>query len=189
MFQTGPVGEVVGIVREALEQFVVDLTAAIPKILAGVVFLTIAFALVRTATFLVGLALKRTLAGESPVYRRFVKRVVATLLWFAVALSFLSVVGLEGLAASVGTASGFIGLGVAYALSDMIEDVVSGVYLLRDPDFQPGDTVTVGDTTGVVRSIELRKTRFEVEDDTVVRANAEIEKRWTKLDDDQVVGD
>ena len=35
-------------------------------------------------------------------------------------------------------------LGVSYALSSMIEDAVAGVYLLRDPDFMPGDRIDVG---------------------------------------------
>jgi small-conductance mechanosensitive channel len=64
----------------------------------------------------------------------------------------------------------------------MIADAVAGVYLLRDPDFMPGDRVTAGDTTGVVEAIELRKTRLSVGDDVVVRGNAEIEKKWTKHD-------
>ena len=51
---------------------------------------------------------------------------------------------IDWFAASLGTATGFIALGVAYALSDMIEDTVAGVYLLRDPDFAVGDTVAVG---------------------------------------------
>jgi small-conductance mechanosensitive channel len=125
----------------------------------------------------------RTVPGESPVYRQFVVTVVAAFLWFAVGLSFLSIVGLEGIATSLGTAAGFIALGVSYATSGMIADAVAGVYLLRDPDFMPGDTVDVGGTEGVVKSIELRKTRLRVGDDTVVRGNAEIEKKWTKLND------
>jgi small-conductance mechanosensitive channel len=98
-----------------------------------------------------------------------------------VALSFLSIVGLTAIAASLGTATGFLALGVSYALSEMIKDAVAGVYLLRDPDFNPGDTIKAGDTTGEVAAIELRKTRFRVDGDTVVRANAAIEERWTKV--------
>jgi small-conductance mechanosensitive channel len=63
----------------------------------------------------------------------------------------------------------------------MIADAVAGIYLLRDPDFEAGDTVRVGDMEGVVESIELRKTRFAVANDTVVRGNADIEARWTKV--------
>lgn len=83
-------------------------------------------------------------------------------LCFGVGLSFLSIVGLTAIAASLGTATGFLALGVSYALSGMLADAVAGVYLLRDPDFMPGD---------------------RVDEDTMVRGNAEIEKKWTKLDD------
>jgi len=102
---------------------------------------------------------------------------------FGVGLSFLSVVGLDGIAASLGTATGFLALGVSYALSEMLADAVAGVYLLRDPDFNPGYTVDIGGTVGEVQAIELRKTRLDVDGDTVVRGNAEIEKQWTRKAD------
>ena len=153
---------------------------AIPTLVTGVVFLLLAVAFVKVVLFALRIALKRALRGESPVYRQFVVTVVSVFLWFGVGLAFLSVVGLDDIAASLGTAAGFLALGVSYATSDMIADAVAGVYLLRDPDFSTGDSVRVGDMDGTVRSIELRKTRFEVDGDTVVRGNADIEKRWTK---------
>lgn len=157
-----------------------DLLAALPRLLAGVVFLVLAAVAVKLVMAAVRRLFARTLPHESPVYRQFLAGGVALFLWFGVVLAFLSVVGLGQLAAALGTASGFLALGIAYALSGMIADAVAGVYLLRDPDFTPGDEVTVGDMTGTVQSIELRKTRFETEGDTIVRANAEIEKRWRK---------
>jgi len=172
-----------GLVAEALNRFVADVSEALPDIIAGIVFLIIAGVGVKVIMALVRAALRRTVPGESPVYRQFVATIVAVFLWFGVGLSFLSVVGLDGIATSLGTAAGFLALGVSYATSNMIADAVAGVYLLRDEDFNPGDTVDIGGTVGVVRSIELRKTRLTVEDDTVVRGNAEIEKKWTKIGD------
>lgn len=173
--------EVGDLVRRTLVALGADVLAALPRLLAGLIFLVLAVVAVKLVMVVVRAFLRRLLPDESPVYRQFVAVVVALFLWFGVALSFLSVVGLGQLAASLGTASGFLALGVAYALSDMIEDAVAGVYLLRDPDFNPGDEVTAGDMTGVVEAIELRKTRFSVEGDTVVRGNADIEKRWRKV--------
>ena len=171
------------LLRRALTDLLDGVAAAIPEILAGLVFLVVAALVVKLLLFVLRLFVDRTVPGDSPVYRQFVVTVVAAFLWFAVGLSFLSIVGLEGIATSLGTAAGFIALGVSYATSGMIADAVAGVYLLRDPDFMPGDTVDVGGTEGVVTSIELRKTRLRVGDDTVVRGNAEIEKKWTKLND------
>lgn len=165
----------------AIEATITSMLAAGPKIVTGVIFLAVAVALVKIVLWLVGRVLLRSLPGTSPVYRQFIRTIIAVFLWFGVVLSFLTIVGLEGIAAALGTASGFLALGVSYALSGMIADAVAGIYLLRDPDFNPGDEVVVGDMTGVVKTIELRKTRFETGEDTVVRGNADIEKRWTKL--------
>jgi len=183
MSTTLPLQSSRGLVTEALNRFVADVSEALPDIIAGIVFLIIAGVGVKVIMALVRAALRRTVPGESPVYRQFVATIVAVFLWFGVGLSFLSVVGLDGIATSLGTAAGFLALGVSYATSNMIADAVAGVYLLRDEDFNPGDTVDIGGTTGVVQSIELRKTRLTVEDDTVVRGNAEIEKKWTKIAD------
>jgi small-conductance mechanosensitive channel len=169
------------VLSQALAEFLGRLTAAIPTVITGLVFLALAALLVKLLLTALRAALARTMGGESPVYRQFLTTVVAAFLWFGVGLSTLSVVGLDGIAASLGTAAGFVALGVSYATSDMIADAVAGVYLLRDPDFEAGDTVRVGDMEGVVESIELRKTRFAVGDDTVVRGNADIEARWTKV--------
>ena len=178
-----PLQSLSDIVGRALDAFVDDLTAALPKIIAGVVFLVLAYVIVRSVMFVVRAVVRRTFRGDEPVYQQFVVTIVAVFLWFGVALSFLSIVGLDGIATSLGTATGFLALGVSYALSGMIADAVAGIYLLRDPDFMPGDTVESGGTEGTIKSIELRKTRISVGEDTVVRGNAEIEKKWTKRND------
>ncbi|PSP75481.1 hypothetical protein BRC81_15785 [Halobacteriales archaeon QS_1_68_20] len=169
-----------GIAEQAVVGLVERVTAALPRVLSGLVFLLAAIVVVKAVLWFLRRALAGAGYGDSDVHRQFVVTVVSILLWFAVGLTFLSVVGLDGIAASLGTATGFVALGVSYALSGMIADVVSGVYLLKDPDFMPGDTVTVGDVTGDVRAIELRKTRLTVDGDTLVMANADVEKRWRK---------
>jgi small-conductance mechanosensitive channel len=171
------------IVRTALDEFVAGLAAALPDLLTGLLFLILAAVVIKLIMTVVRLVLRRSVPESQAVYRQFVSTIVFVFLCFGAGLSFLSIVGLTAIAASLGTATGFLALGVSYALSGMLADAVAGVYLLRDPDFMPGDRIDVGGTVGEVKSIELRKTRFRVEGDTMVRGNAEIEKKWTKLDD------
>ncbi len=171
------------IVRSALDEFVAGLVAALPDLLTGLLFLVLAAVVIKLVMTVVRLVLRRSVPQSQAVYRQFVSTIVFVFLCFGAGLSFLSIVGLTAIAASLGTATGFLALGVSYALSGMLADAVAGVYLLRDPDFMPGDRIDVGGTVGEVKSIELRKTRFRVEGDTMVRGNAEIEKKWTKLDD------
>jgi small-conductance mechanosensitive channel len=190
----------VDIVETAVVDFLALIRDALPRVIAGIVFLVLAGALVKLLMTVVRAVLRRAFTEDEPVYRQFVATVVLVFLSFAVALSFLSIVGLEDLATSLGTATGFVALGVSYALSNMIADAVAGVYLLRDPDFNPGDTVNIGGTVAEVKTIELRKTRLRVPaeadpdgasadqggpaTDTLVRSNADIEKQWRKLDDE-----
>jgi len=189
--QSAPVGGLADVITRAIYRLAGDIANALPRILAGIIFLLIAAAGIKLVKIVLGYSLDRAFPNEPKVYRQFIVVIVTLFLWFGVGLSFLSVVGLEQIAASLGSAAGFLALGVSYALSNVLADIVAGVYLLRDEDFMPDDKVDIGGTVGVVQSIELRKTRLTVNEgeDTMVRNNAEIEKKWTKLDDDVKVGD
>ncbi|MFB6207341.1 MAG: mechanosensitive ion channel domain-containing protein [Haloglomus sp.] len=171
------------IVSTTVNEFVAGVVDALPKLLTGLIFLVLAAVVIKVVMAIVRFALKQSIPDSQAVYRQFVATIVLIVLVFGAALSFLSIVGLPAIAASLGTATGFLALGVSYALSGMLADAVAGVYLLRDPDFMPGDRVDVGGTVGEVKTIELRKTRLRVGEDTMVRGNAEIEKKWTKLGD------
>jgi small-conductance mechanosensitive channel len=171
-----------------VERLVEDATTAFPRVAGGVVFLVVAAVVITLALGLFRRALRRVV-GDEELYVQFASTVLGVFLWFAAALTFLSIVGLEQIAAALGTASGFLALGVSYALSGMIADAVAGVYLLRDPDFDPGQRVKVGGTEGTVRSIELRKSRLEVEGDVLVRGNSTIEKEWTHVTGDEAASD
>ena len=164
----------------ALTDFLDGVFAAIPRALSGIVFLGLAFVTVRIVLTLVQTSIGRIYVGDRELVGDLVVTVIAVFLWFGVALTFLKVVGMGDVAASLGTAVGFVALGVSYALSEMIEDTVAGIYLLRDPDFNPGYRVEAKGVTGTVAAIELRKTRIDTDDgDRVVLANREIESRWT----------
>ena len=164
----------------ALTDFLDGVFAAIPQALSGIIFLGLAFVTVRIVLTLVQTSIGRIYVGDRELVGDLVVTVIAIFLWFGVALTFLKVVGMGDIAASLGTAVGFIALGVSYALSEMIEDTVAGIYLLRDPDFNPGYRVEAKGVTGTVAAIELRKTRIDTDDgDRVVLANREIESRWT----------
>lgn len=166
------------LVRTTVARFLDGIAAALPRIAAGVVFLLVAYVVIRVTLWALTVVVSR--ATDQPIYVQFARTLAGVFLWFGALLAFLTLVGLPSIAAALGTASGFLALGVSYALSGMLADAVAGVYLLRDPDFNPGDRVVAGDTEGVVREIELRKTRFDVDGDRVVRANADVEKKWTK---------
>ena len=156
---------------------------ALPRLVSALVFVTVAYVVVRIVLRAVRTILDGMYPEEADLVVNLGVTVVAVFLWFGVALALLKIVGMGDVAASLGTATGFVALGVSYALSDMIADVVAGVYLLRDPDFTPGDRIAAADVTGELRAIELRKSRFRNDDgETVVVANRDVEERWRRVD-------
>ncbi|OYR59245.1 mechanosensitive ion channel domain-containing protein [Halorubrum halodurans] len=168
------------LVARSLSEFLDAVVTAVPRALSGLVFLSLAYATVRVVLAVVHRSIDRLYAGDRELVGDLLVTVIAVFLWFGVALTFLKVVGMGDVAASLGTAVGFVALGVSYALSEMIEDTVAGIYLLKDPDFDPGHRVEAKGVTGTVAAIELRKTRIDTDaGDRIVMANREIESRWT----------
>lgn len=167
-----------------LEQFLADLVAAVPRVLAGALFLALAYLVIRTVLAVVRRTLRRVYPADQRLIADLATAVLAVFLWFGAGLALLDVLGLGAIAASLGSAVGFIGLGVAYALKEMIADTVAGVYLLQDHDFNVGDAVETASVTGTVVSIDLRKTRLRMDDgELVVLANRDVEKKWRTIGD------
>jgi small-conductance mechanosensitive channel len=168
------------LVQQTLAGIQQGLISALPKLVMALVFLTVAYVGIKIALRIVRGALDAIYPADQDLIVSLATTVVSVFLWFTAALTLLNIIGLGDIAASLGTAAGFIALGVSYALSNMIADTVSGVYLLRDPDFNPGDRVTADGTTGIVRDIGLRKSRLDLDDgDRVVVGNSAVEKKWT----------
>lgn len=180
-----PMGQVAGFLDRTVDTTVTHLAdgavTAIPRLASAVVIVAIALVGITALKWGLRRILRYVYPPEETIVIDLVLIVVSIFLWFGVGLTLLTVLGLEEIAASVGTAVGFIALGVSYALSEMIEDTVSGVYLLRDPDFNAGDHIETDKLTGEVVSIGLRKSRFRTGDgDTAVLANRSVESEWIR---------
>lgn len=122
--------------------------------------------------------------------QKFEERTVLNLLedvfkgvvWFSVSLIVLGILGFNQIAASLGTAAGFVALGVSFALKNVLSDTVAGVYLAKDPDFNNGDKVEVDGVKGEIVDVGLRKSRIELEDGNLrVINNTDAEKKWTLI--------
>jgi small-conductance mechanosensitive channel len=179
LLQTMAEGE--SAVEQILSELVDGVIAAVPKLILGLVFLTLAYLVISGIRRVLRVVLRRVYAGEQQLIADLGVAVASLFLWFGAGLTLLKIVGMGEIAATLGTASGFIALGIAFALKEMIADTVAGVYLLRDPDFNEGDLVTTASVTGTVTGIGLRKTRIRTDEgDLVVLANGDVDKKWTQ---------
>jgi len=171
----------VGVAEQTVTDMVASVQTALPRILSAAVFLVVAYLGIKLVLALLRRFLARVYAERESLIVQLFVTIAGLFLWFAVGLATLKIIGMGEIAASLGTAVGFIALGVSYALSDMIEDTVAGVYLLRDPDFEVGDRIEAAGLEGTISAIELRKTRIERPNgDTTVLANRDVEAKWTR---------
>lgn len=65
---------------------------------------------------------------------------------------------------SLGTAIGLIGLGVSFALKDMISNFISGILILIGQPFKVGDQIKVSGEEGTVEDIKIRATDVKTYD-------------------------
>jgi small-conductance mechanosensitive channel len=80
-------------------------------------------------------------------------------------VTFVAVIGALGFPlASLGAAVGLIGLGLSFALRDMIANFISGIMIMINRPFKIGDQVEVQGEQGTVRDIKVRATDIKTYD-------------------------
>jgi small conductance mechanosensitive channel len=80
----------------------------------------------------------------------------------------LSILGWTSLLYSALTAAGVFSVILGFAVKDVAANFVSGIFLLIDQPFAPGDYIKVGDHAGTVEDISLRTTTLVTLDGPVV---------------------
>ncbi|PTD94685.1 mechanosensitive ion channel protein MscS [archaeon SCG-AAA382B04] len=170
--------------KKLIEEIITQLTQKIieysPRLLSLIIFLTIAYISLKIFNHLLNnyLAKKYQQKGVTKILLLISK----IFIYYAIILTSIAILGLNELAASLGTAIGFLALGVSIAMRGIISDMISGFYLLKDPDIEQGDKIETEKGNGTVKEIGLRKTKLTTkENNTLVIANSDVEKKWTKL--------
>ena len=80
--------------------------------------------------------------------------------------------------------AGIVGVAVGFGSQTLVKDFLSGMFMLIEDQFGVGDTVDVGEATGVVEGISLRTTRLRAVDGTVWHVpNGEIRRVGNKSQD------
>ena len=87
--------------------------------------------------------------------------VLRNLITWSIALVTISAVLSEvGVSMSaLATALGFLGAGVGFGAQSLVKDLISGLFIVFEDQFGVGDTVNLGEITGVVESVGLRVTQ------------------------------
>jgi small-conductance mechanosensitive channel len=95
------------------------------------------------------------------------RKVVLYAGWVLLALAVFNQLGFK-LTAVLG-AAGVVGIAVGFAAQTSLSNVISGLFLTTEKPFTAGDMVQVGDTLGVVMSVDLLSVKMRTFDNKFVR--------------------
>lgn len=110
---------------------------------------------------------------------------IHALLWIFLIITTLNALGLGNLALVLSGSVVAIGLALGSGVSSLAADILSGISLSHDRDFNLGDEVLAGDkpVQGIVEKMDMRRTRIRAKDGKLhVFPNSLIErKEWVLI--------
>ncbi len=66
-------------------------------------------------------------------------------------------------------AAGIVGIAIGFASQTSVSNIISGIFLISEQSFEVGDVIAVGDTKGVVLSIDLLSVKLRTFDNQFIR--------------------
>lgn len=135
-------------------------------IVATIFLLRFATALIRTASALyergvvnrAGMAASRRVQTLAAIFRGTVQTIIV----FIGVMTLLRQLRVD--VTPILASAGVVGLAIGFGAQSLIKDLFSGLLILLEDQFNVGDTVKIGETTGTVEQLTLRATRVRALD-------------------------
>ncbi len=155
--------------RDWHNDIVVMVRDRLPKV---AVMLVLLFVLERVVSFLVG-RMDRLAQHSTPTSRGAQLRTMATLirgtaysiLGFAAFLQFLHLFNYNPL--PLLSAAGILGVGIGLGAQSLCKDIINGIFIFVEDQYNVGETVKIASLTGTVEDLTLRLTRLRDGDGTL----------------------
>jgi small-conductance mechanosensitive channel len=133
----------------------------IPLIISAIVVIIAAFILSKFVTGVLLFRLsKRDLNREVLI---LIGRMCTYGILFVGILAATEIVGLN-----LGSLIAFLGVGIGFALKDLLSNFIAGIMILTQKKFKIGDTIKLGDILGKIVEIETRTTQIKSFDGTLL---------------------
>ncbi len=112
------------------------------------------------------------------------KSLASIILWVILVAQLLRILGLSQIAITLSGSLLVIGLAIANGAQLLVSDVISGLFLARDPDFGIGYHIKVDDVDGIVEAIDIRRIRIRTKEGTLyIIPNSVLDKeKWHLID-------
>jgi small-conductance mechanosensitive channel len=155
----------------------------VPKLPNALFDLAVGIIIIRLVVRIVRFVLKITNVQQG--LRGVLASTLETGMWIFLLIALMSELGFSGVIYFFTGSIAAIGIAMAAGGSTFISDIVAGIFLGRDPDFNIGDEVIVGavgaePTQGIIEDIDVRRTRIRDHSGTLhVYPNTLVERnQW-----------
>ncbi|MFW6362860.1 MAG: mechanosensitive ion channel family protein [Spirochaeta sp.] len=126
--------------------------------------LAVGFLLLRLLMFFITRAMQRNFTEQSVM---LIRKIILYIGAIVILMVVLGQLGLE-LGTLLG-AAGVAGIAFGFAAQTSVSNIISGMFLISEKSFEIGNVITVGDTTGMVLSIDLLSIKIRTFDNRFVR--------------------
>jgi len=167
--------------KETLLTFWQPIEDYVPKIPALILALAIGYLLIKILTIFLHRGLKIVKISRS--LSDVLLSLATILLWVLLFSEIARQAGMDSLALTISGSIVVIGLALANGAASLTADIISGIYLAKDHDFDIGYRVKIGEVEGIIRKIDVRKTRIRDDQGKLhVFPNSVVDKGdWTVI--------
>jgi small-conductance mechanosensitive channel len=168
-----------------LENFGEPILNLIPKLPGAIITLVFGYLFLRIVQRLIIGGLK--VSGVQKTVQQILMSFLNVLLWAILLALIFQSLGLTNVALALSGSVAIVALIIGSGVNAILGDVLSGLFLSRDPDFRVGYLVKTNDTEGIVEKIDLRKVRIRDNNGKIhVFPTSMFDKApWTVLDENK----
>jgi small-conductance mechanosensitive channel len=152
----------------------------LPKIPGAILTLLVGWFLIQLTAWLVRVFM--ALTGTQHSFRQVLSSIISSALWAFLAIQILQELGFGNIVTFFAGSVVAIGLVMAAGGSTLVSDIIAGLFLARDNDFNVGDEVILGEvpTKGTIVLMDSRRVRVRDDKGVVhVIPNSVVErKEW-----------
>lgn len=151
-------------------EFLNGLLAVVPNLIKGIQVVTIGLLILTVVLFILKKTFKNTKRGVTVC--RLVCNIVKVVTIIILLITVLAIWGIDTTALITG--AGVVTLIVGLGMQSLISDVVAGLFIIFENEFNVGDIITVDGFRGTVVEIGIRTTKLEALGNIKIINNSDI---------------
>lgn len=145
-----------------LSAFSEPILRALPRLPQAILALAVGYLVLKFLKWVLEKSLRWVKAPRSLV--DIINSIAGVVLWVILIAVVFQSLGLNQVALAFSGSVAILAVAVGAGANALVQDIIAGLFLARDRDFDVGYRIKTADIEGVIRRIDVRKVRIEDDD-------------------------